>query len=52
MSGVLATMGVGIGRAIGAVRLSVGMFTTEDEIGRAAHALKRAWEEIRNPART
>lgn len=52
VSGVLAAMGIGIGRAIGAVRLSVGMFTTEDEIRRAARALIRAWKDISNPART
>ncbi len=52
VSGVLAAMGIGIDRAIGAVRLSVGISTTEDEIRRAAQGLVRAWEEISNPGRT
>jgi cysteine desulfurase len=43
VSGVLAAMGVESRRAMGAVRLSVGMFTTEDDIRRAAHALVGAW---------
>jgi len=52
VSGVLAAMGIRIDRAIGAVRLSVGMYTTEAEIRRAAMALARAWKEIRSPRRT
>ena len=39
MSGVLAAMGIGFERAGGAVRLSVGIFTTEDEVRHAARAL-------------
>jgi cysteine desulfurase len=45
VSGVLAAMGIGIERAVGAVRLSVGIFTTEDDIGDAARALVTRWRE-------
>jgi cysteine desulfurase len=48
VSGALADMGIGIDRAIGAVRLSVGIFTTEDEIRHAARVLVRAWQQMRN----
>jgi cysteine desulfurase len=45
VSGVLAAMGIGSRRAMGAVRLSVGLFTTEREILHAAQALVRTcWE--------
>jgi len=43
VSGVLAAMGLGPERARGAVRLSVGLMTTEEEITRAAGALVAAW---------
>lgn len=46
-SGVLAAMGASPERARGAVRLSVGMPTTETEIERAARALIRAWQCMR-----
>ena len=49
VSGVLAAMGIGTERALGAVRLSVGLFTTEAEIHRAAHALIRSWRELMRP---
>ncbi len=42
LSPVLTAMGVPISQGKGAVRLSVGRFTTEDEIDRAADALVRA----------
>jgi cysteine desulfurase len=43
VSGVLAAMGVDSARASGAVRLSVGRGTQEDEVDRAAAALVAAW---------
>ena len=42
VSGVLAAMGIGNDRTLGALRLSVGVFTTEEEIRHAARALTRA----------
>jgi cysteine desulfurase len=45
VSGVLAAMGIGIARASGAVRLSVGLPTTEQEIRHAVHALITRWRE-------
>lgn len=50
VSGVLAAMGIGIERALGAVRLSVGLFTTEAEVHHAAQALIERWRELRSPA--
>jgi cysteine desulfurase len=47
VSGVLAAMGQDAARAMGAVRLSVGWMTTEEEIDRAAPALTAAFEEAR-----
>ncbi len=41
-SGVLAAMGIGNDRALSALRLSVGVSTTEEEIRHAARALIRA----------
>jgi cysteine desulfurase len=46
-SGVLLAMGVPAEDALGAIRLSLGRQTTEDEIGRAATALIRAVEAAR-----
>lgn len=46
VSGVLAAMGIGSQRAMGAVRLSVGLFTTESEIRHAAHVLASAWRQM------
>lgn len=46
VSGVLAAMGIGYARAQGAVRLSVGVYTTEDEVRHAANALVRSWREL------
>ena len=45
VSGVLAAMGIGFERAAGAVRLSVGVFTTEEEVRHAANTLIRCWHE-------
>jgi cysteine desulfurase len=45
VSGVLAAMGIGFDRAAGALRLSVGVFTTEEEVRHAAHALIQCWHE-------
>jgi len=45
-SGVLAAMGLGAEIAAGAVRLSLGRFTTEAEIGAAASALINAWRKL------
>jgi cysteine desulfurase len=47
VSGVLAAIGQDAARAMGAVRLSVGWMTTEEEIDRAAPALTAAFEEAR-----
>jgi cysteine desulfurase len=41
-SGVLGAMGLGNDRALGALRLSVGVSTTEEEIRHAARALTKA----------
>jgi cysteine desulfurase len=40
-------MGVDAERAMGAVRLSVGWMTTEEEIDRAAAALRAAFDHAR-----
>jgi len=50
VSGVLAAMGIGIERAFGAVRLSVGIYTTEAQVHHAAKALIKRWLELRGPA--
>jgi cysteine desulfurase len=47
VSGVLAAMGLDAARAAGAVRLSVGRTTTDDEVERGAAALVSAWEHLR-----
>ncbi len=47
VSGVLAAMGVDPMVAAGAVRLSVGVPTTEEEIKHAAAALSAAWRRLR-----
>jgi cysteine desulfurase len=46
VSGVLAAIGADASRAAGAVRLSVGYSTTEDEIDIAAEALIEAWRRL------
>jgi cysteine desulfurase len=46
VSGILAAMGIGIDRAMGAVRLSIGVPTTDEEIGLAAQALIGRWREL------
>jgi cysteine desulfurase len=47
VSGVLAAMGIGYERAAGAVRLSVGAYTTEEEVRHAGRALVEAWWAVR-----
>lgn len=49
VSGVLAAMGFDSVRAAGAVRLSVGMMTTCNEVSRAANGLIEAWRRVANP---
>jgi cysteine desulfurase len=46
VSGVLAAMGLAREAAAGAVRLSLGRFTTEAEIDRAATALIGGWKSL------
>jgi cysteine desulfurase len=46
VSGVLAAMGIDAPRAMGAVRLSVGMMTTEAQIEQAGRALVTAWRSL------
>jgi cysteine desulfurase len=46
VSGVLGAMGIGAERARGAVRLSLGVPTTDEEITRAADALTAAWRSL------
>jgi cysteine desulfurase len=46
VSGVLAAMGIESVRAVGAVRLSVGWMTTEDDLARAAAGLTAAWRRL------
>jgi cysteine desulfurase len=45
-SAVLLAMGISPERALGAVRLSLGRWTTEDEVDRAADALTTAWRQL------
>jgi cysteine desulfurase len=45
-SGVLAAMGLTTGQALGAVRLSVGTPTTEEDVRHAARALAGAWRGL------
>ncbi len=45
-SGVLMAMGLPRERALGAVRLSLGKFTTADEVERAAEALAGSWMRL------
>ncbi len=46
VSGVLAAMGCTVERAAGAVRLALGRFTTEAEVGIAAESLIDAWSRL------
>ncbi len=50
VSGVLGAMGVEPERALGAVRLSIGEPTGDDEIRRAADDLAAAWRTLRTQA--
>jgi cysteine desulfurase len=45
-SGVLAAMGLASARSEGAVRLSLGLSTTAEEVDRAAAALIRGWRDL------
>ncbi len=47
VSGVLAAMGCDARRAMGAVRLSVGLMTSADDIDKAADALIDAWQLLK-----
>lgn len=47
MSATLAAIGLSPERAAGTVRLSVGWYTSEEEIDRAASLLVAAWEDLR-----
>ena len=46
VSGVLAAMEISSARAMGAVRLSVGRYSTPEEIARAAEVLMFAWRRL------
>jgi len=46
VSGVLGAMGASKERAAGAVRLSLGIYTTSADINRAAQALIGAWKQL------
>lgn len=46
ISGVLGAMGLSKKEAMGTVRLSIGRFTTKEEIAHVAKALINAWQEI------
>jgi len=46
VSGVLGAMGTSVEHAVGAVRLSVGVPTTQGDIERAASALINAWRQL------
>jgi cysteine desulfurase len=50
VSGVLAAMEIRIDRAIGAVRLSVGSSTAEEEVRHAAQALIKGWKALAKSA--
>jgi cysteine desulfurase len=46
LSPTLAAMGLSLDEARGTVRFSVGWFTSEDEVERAAEAILGAWEDL------
>jgi cysteine desulfurase len=46
LSGTLAAMGLPLEVARGTVRLSLGWYTTEEEVERAAELLIAAWEDL------
>lgn len=46
VSDTLSAMGLSAERAVGAVRLSLGRFTTESEVHQAADALIAAWRDL------
>ena len=45
-STVLLAMGISSARALGAVRLSLGKYTSEDDVDAAAEALVKAWNDL------
>ncbi|HOG48493.1 MAG TPA: cysteine desulfurase NifS, partial [Anaerolineae bacterium] len=45
-SAVLTAMGLGRERALGALRLSLGKFTLEEDVERAAAALAASWRRL------
>lgn len=47
-SDVIVAMGLPAREALGSVRLTLGRSTTEEDVGRAAAALVRAWRTARN----
>ncbi len=47
ISPTLAAIGLGPDEAHGAIRLSVGWYTTDEEVDRAASLLLEAWERLR-----
>ena len=47
MSPTLTAMGLDLERARGTLRFSVGWFTSEEDIDRAAELLIGAWEDLR-----
>jgi cysteine sulfinate desulfinase/cysteine desulfurase-like protein len=49
---VLLAMGVSPVQALGAVRLSLGRFTREDEVDAAARELAAGWERLVTAAGT
>ncbi len=46
VSGVLAAMDIGPARAMGAVRFSMGRYSTLEEVARASEALITAWKRL------
>jgi cysteine desulfurase len=50
-SAILTALGIAHDRALGAVRLSLGRGTKQDDIAAAARALAEAWQRVaREPA--
>ncbi|HUE75742.1 MAG TPA: cysteine desulfurase family protein [Chloroflexota bacterium] len=48
-SAVLTAMGIPAARALGAVRLTIGRWSTEEEMERAASLLAASWRALRQP---
>jgi cysteine desulfurase len=49
-SHVLKAIGLSDDLALGALRISLGRFTTMDEVKEAVRAIKEAVEQLRSPA--